>query len=93
MMPCQRGEAPAVLRDGAPKWTAAWLLRRSERPGTVFHWPEVGGEGVNKPITHSLLQMTAGHCAYCDGFPLDELGFPTIDHFRPKSRFPERAFD
>jgi uncharacterized protein (TIGR02646 family) len=36
--------------------------------------------------------MTAGHCAYCDGYELGESSRETIDHFRPKSRFPELAF-
>lgn len=29
--------------------------------------------------------MTAHHCSYCDGFPLDATGNKGIDHFRPKS--------
>ncbi len=47
---------------------------------------------MNQQILPPLLVMTAEHCAYCDGFPLDTTGSPTIDHFKPSSRFPEDAF-
>jgi hypothetical protein len=30
--------------------------------------------------------MTAEHCSYCDGHPLNATGIETVDHFRPKSR-------
>jgi uncharacterized protein (TIGR02646 family) len=30
--------------------------------------------------------MTARHCSYCDGYPLDATGQAEIDHFRPKSQ-------
>jgi len=38
--------------------------------------------------------MTADHCSYCDGFPMDRSGRTrkTIDHFQPKETFPEHAF-
>src|SRR5262245_20104431 len=29
--------------------------------------------------------MTAEHCAYCDGHPIDSVGAEAVDHFRPKS--------
>jgi uncharacterized protein (TIGR02646 family) len=34
----------------------------------------------------ALAGMTAHHCSYCDGYPLNATGNDEIDHFRPKSR-------
>ena len=35
--------------------------------------------------------MTQRHCAFCDG-PLGIESRETVEHFRPKSKFPELAF-
>jgi uncharacterized protein (TIGR02646 family) len=35
-------------------------------------------------VREALALMTAEHCSYCDGHPLDATGVETVDHFRPK---------
>lgn len=92
MMPCRRPPAPRLLAERADGWTAAWLRRREEDQGAEFRWPIVDGRPLNQHLLPALDQMVDGHCAYCDGWPLDETGRPSIDHFRPKSRFPELAY-
>lgn len=32
--------------------------------------------------------MTQDHCSYCDAFPVEGVSAETIDHFRPKARYP-----
>jgi len=40
-----------------------------------------------------LLDMTKHHCAFCDFYPLSSEIYPThIEHFYPKSRYPEKAY-
>lgn len=93
MMPCVRPEAPVALGQNAARWTAAYQQRRAEDPSARFAWPRVDGKPVNLAVLPVLLQMTQDHCAYCDGWEMNVTGEATIDHHRPKSRFPELAFD
>ncbi len=92
MMSCARPPAPEILAQNAPSWTARWLERRAADPGAGFRWPTVEGRPANQHILAALNEMTAGHCAYCDGWPLEDTTDPSIDHFRPKAHFPEAAF-
>ncbi|MBJ9256026.1 hypothetical protein I5495_01500 [Citrobacter amalonaticus] len=39
-----------------------------------------------------LLEMTKGHCAFCDGANLGAESRKTIEHFRPKSEFHTLAY-
>jgi uncharacterized protein (TIGR02646 family) len=64
------------------------VARRAADPSAEFWWPKQ----VNQRLLPELLAMTQAHCAYCDGWPMDATGQPTIDHFRPKSRYPHLAF-
>lgn len=57
-----------------------------------FRWPVVDRRPLNQHLMPPLEQMVEGHCAYCDGWPLDETGYASIDHFQPKATFPELAF-
>lgn len=88
MRRCRRGPEPEELAARASEWTEAWVRRRSEDPAARFVWPRQ----VNRRLIPPLLAMTEEHCAYCDGWPLDATGQPTIDHFRPKHLFPALAF-
>lgn len=62
------------------------------KPGERFRWRVHEGQAVNRIILPALRGMTGGHCAYCDGFPIETVSRETIDHFRPKSLFPELAY-
>ncbi len=37
--------------------------------------------------------MTAGHCSFCEAFPLEGQSNEPIEHFRPKSKFHSLAYD
>jgi uncharacterized protein (TIGR02646 family) len=92
MMPCTRPEIPTVLKENQKKWSSAYQIRRSKDEGAEFFWPEINKTPLNQHLLPALKQMTDEHCAYCDGYPLDTICTPTIDHFQPKSKFPELAF-
>ena len=69
-------------------WTAKYLADRQRIPPVKFKFPNP----ARKKLQPVLEKMTANHCSYCDGFPMGVLTERTIDHFFPRSRFPERAF-
>ena len=92
MTPVVRPPSPEVLTERAARWTAALLARRADDVAATFYWPEVDGIAVNQLVLPTLLRMTARHCAYCDHFELGDGSRETIDHFRPKSTFPEHAY-
>lgn len=92
MTPVERPPAPAALVERATRWTEAFVARRAREEAAEFRWPEVDGVALNQLLFPTLRRMTAGHCAYCDHFELGDGSRETIDHFRPKGRFPERAY-
>lgn len=99
MMRMNRREAPRYLIENAARWTASYVARRRADPAYRFRWPEVSDGEVRLPLNRRLLRellaATAGHCAYCDGFPMGETSRETIDHFRPKGdeRYHHLAFE
>ena len=78
--------------------------KSDKKPSTPkFVWPQYQKKKLNQHLLPILSQMTADHCSYCDGFPMgvesednDQIRgvmtARTIDHFRPKETFPEKAF-
>ena len=92
MMPINRQPEPEILRQKRNAWTKAYLARiENGRPR--FYWPKIKGKPLNHHLNPVLLKMTADHCSYCDGFPMYVMTAKTIDHFRPKERYPELVFD
>lgn len=87
MRRCVRPPEPAVLRENAVRWTLAFAPG-----GAEFRWHRVENRPLNEHLLGPLREMTASHCAYCDGFPLDVQALSTIDHFKPKSKFRDLAF-
>ena len=47
-------------------------------------------------VHHRLLPLLKAqvqdHCSFCDAFPVCPPSNPTIEHFRPKTRFPREAY-
>ncbi|GAA5122465.1 hypothetical protein JIN84_10050 [Luteolibacter yonseiensis] len=86
-----RQEEPPVLKNGAVTWAASWSASRSE--GKPWRWPVKDGIPVNQWILEPLRIQTASHCSFCDGFPVAAVSIETIEHFHPKSTFPEKAFE
>ena len=56
-------------------------------------WPETRSEdGTPETLPAHFRRITLNHCSYCDGF----MGYSsrsTIDHFLPKSQFPDFAYE
>lgn len=47
---------------------------------------------INKAIKPILLEMTKNHCAFCDYLLSSDFFHPSIEHFEPKSKYPEKAY-
>jgi uncharacterized protein (TIGR02646 family) len=52
----------------------------------------VDGEPVNRKLLPPLRAQTQDHCSFCDNYPICPPSKHTIEHFRPKSRFPREAY-
>ena len=84
---------PKCLEEKAESWTNKLIEKRKENP-KYWNWHEYKNEKVEHILTIVLSELTNKHCSYCDIRPLVKGGIkPSIDHFKPKSLFPELAFE
>lgn len=93
MNPCRRPPCPAWLETHWDAWGREYEAKLEADPRYRFAWKRYRGQRVNRRLLPLLREMTGGHCAYCDWFPTDGPGTDsTVDHFRPKRRFPREAY-
>ena len=89
MMKQTRPQIPDWLNENWEKWGNKY--KENQIKGTKFNWFSHNGETVNHKLLPTLKIMTANHCSFCDGHPMTRIG-NTIEHFRPKSIFPELSY-
>lgn len=92
MTPCTRPPGPDWLVEHWEAWGREYAQRLAREPSYCFQWKQWEKQRVNHRLLPLLHDMTAGHCAYCDWFPMDTGTDPTIDHFKPKARFPHEVY-
>lgn len=83
-----RPEAPPCLCEQCMAWTEEFVAARRANPAHGFTWRS---PGCYDEIRARLLAMSLRHCAFCDGL-LGTQSRKTVEHFRPKSVFPEQAY-
>lgn len=88
----QRGLEPEFLAARREAWGLEWEQRHAADSGTRFNWHQVDGEPVNRKLIPLLKAQTQDHCSFCDNFPVSPPSIDTIEHFRPKARFPREAY-
>ena len=86
-----RAAEPSCLAENWNRWGENWERRHAANASARFGWPAVGGKPVNQTILPALKAQTQGHCSFCDNF-VSPPGIDTIEHFRPKTRFPREAY-
>jgi uncharacterized protein (TIGR02646 family) len=94
MLPYNRPAPMTAFTEKWKEWTAKWIKRREKNVGAKFYWPKypnAKGTPINQQMVPILFGVTEWHCAYCDQFPLHK-NDETIDHFKPKSQYPELAY-
>lgn len=84
---------PDVLMDAAPDATRSFVSRRAKNAAASFDWPERNGVSIYGSILEVAARQTDQHCSYCDGYRLSATGRPELDHFEPKERAPQLAFE
>jgi uncharacterized protein (TIGR02646 family) len=92
MRPAERPDCPPFLEENWQKWGAEYAAKRRDNPSHRFHWKSWHKTPVNQLLLGPLSGMTDDHCAYCDWYPTDCGTDRTIDHFKPKTQFPNEAY-
>lgn len=92
MRKCVRGDAPEFLREHFQEFQSALQLRLASSPPRGFFWPSRGGINLQDVVLLALIDMTQRRCSYCDADAINATGIEEIDHFRPKSSYPEVAY-
>jgi uncharacterized protein (TIGR02646 family) len=91
MMPIERLPAPDFLTGNFEKWGLRYEQRRARNPAAKFFWPVYQKTRINLLLLPDLMAMTAEHCTFCDGFPIETTG-DSIEHFIPVTKEPKLAY-
>ena len=87
MIKVTRSAKPAILLNEEADWITALLTASTkvekERASNKYRHPQV---------QEALRIMFHGKCGYCES-RIEHVSDPHIEHYRPKSRFPELTFD
>ncbi|MBX3270657.1 MAG: hypothetical protein KF729_10365 [Sandaracinaceae bacterium] len=86
MIQLERLEEPAVLRERAPRWAAAFLEARAAEPGRR----PPSSQYAHPEVKDSLRAMSHAKCFYCE----TKLGVQeeTVDHYVGVADDPAGAF-
>ena len=85
----ERPAQPDCLSANGASWTEDFVAARKLDPKHPFRWRS---QPCYQEIRRRLSAMTQAHCAFCDG-PIGVESRETIKHFRPKSTFPQKAYE
>ncbi|MDM8563772.1 retron system putative HNH endonuclease, partial [Candidatus Marithioploca araucensis] len=87
MMKFTRSAVPKCLKK-YKQWGREYTAKQSPK----FYWHRYKNRSVHDILLEELEQLTANHCTFCDGYPLGAQSRQTIEHFRPKSKYPKLAY-
>lgn len=88
-----RSPAPDILQENYKKWGKEWEIKYKKTGSKGFRWRTKNKINSEKECIEKFKGMTQFHCSYCDIQPVRKGQIqPTIDHFRPKSKFPLLAY-
>jgi len=97
MIQVTRTKKPDILSYKEKEWKSGLKKARSEF--LQNHTPaykkklELAYRKYNhRQVKESLQAMFSGKCAYCESH-IAHIGYGHIEHFRPKSKFPDLCFD
>jgi uncharacterized protein (TIGR02646 family) len=88
----ERTDAPDWLKEKWQEWGEAWAAKYAKTKNSKsFKWRRYKKKGYDD-LLRELSAMTQHHCSFCDAYPLGSRLKPTIEHFRPKTKFPLEAY-
>jgi uncharacterized protein (TIGR02646 family) len=88
----ERAGEPAICIEHSASWNAQWVSLRNANPKATFNWYTINGRSAREHLLPALQAQSDGHCSFCDAFPVAGVSSESVEHFRPKSKFPERAY-
>lgn len=86
MIKIKRTTEPSVLAKNAGKWLAALLSAKDDETRK-----RAESKYRHKDVRAALESMCHDKCAYCES-KVAHISYAHIEHYRPKSRFPDRTF-
>ena len=84
----KRNTCPSKLSEKDKEWRNSLKLNPKLKP----NWKEFSKTIVKKETITSLEDMYKGCCCYCES-KIKCTSYPEIEHFKPKSEYPELCFD
>jgi len=87
MIKLTRSAKPAVIETNQVAWTAALLNARTKKQKK-----DAEGKYNHHQIKDALIIMCNDKCSYCESI-ITHVDFGNIEHFKPKSKRPDLAFD
>jgi uncharacterized protein (TIGR02646 family) len=96
MIKLERKNKPQILKDHEETWKND-LLTSVSKHGSYAAIPKDEKEKLVEPYRHQdikdpLFESSYKKCAFCEGKP-QENGYIEIEHFKPKSLYPQFTFD
>ncbi len=84
---------PECLKKKAKLWTDEFIDKRKTNL-KYWNWHVYKNVKVDAILANILSELSNFHCSYCSIFPLKQsVGGRSIDHFKPKSKFEDLAFE
>jgi len=83
---------PEWLNEKWEQWGVEWNEKyKKTKKSSGFRWRQYQNKG-HKDLLEELLNISLYHCFFCDAYPMGMRLQCTIEHFRPKSKFPLLAY-
>ncbi|MCP4130524.1 MAG: hypothetical protein GY754_06035 [bacterium] len=86
-----RTPAPDWLQEKYEEWGRDWEIKYNTTRNSRFIWYKNNKKG-HQDLVEELSRMTKDHCSFCDAYPMGARIQPTIEHFKPKTKFPLLAY-
>lgn len=84
----QRNKGPLKLIKKDEEWKNSLKINTNLKP----NWEELSRTVAKKETISMLEEMYKGCCCYCES-KIKSTSYPEIEHFKPKSQYPELCFD
>ncbi|MGL6074413.1 MAG: hypothetical protein ACRC8S_09665 [Fimbriiglobus sp.] len=87
-----RPTLPTDLQADLDEFQTQWDAKHLADPDAPFTWYVRDGVNARDRLLEHLQALNQKHCSFCDGYPIEAFTEEPIEHFRPKSLFPEVAY-
>ncbi|MCP5049737.1 MAG: hypothetical protein GY940_21390 [bacterium] len=87
----ERTNSPGWLAEKWEEWGKEWKAKFDANKDEKFSWRQYKKKD-RKALVQALSAMTQAHCSFCDAYHMGRRLKPTIEHFKPKYKFPLEAY-